>query len=516
MGAERSRKLKEIAKRTEIRAFTQHLTLFNIFSTLLFAYLYRTSGQKQLVIGAPSQNRPSKIFKETPGLFIEVFPLIAEVEENDSFLDLLNRVKIEAGNYLRHAQPGMSTLETSKSFNTVLNYITAEFDDFKGIPAKSKWIHPGHCDPAHHLRCHVYDFDSSGEIEVHLDLNETVFDEELRRWAPKHFLNLIDAFVADVQQPITKTALITGEEKAQLLSPFGSNKVSDDLVISQFEKVVLENPDETAIRFRARALTYAELNKKTNQLANYLEDEGIAKGDTISIHLERCPNYLISVLATMKLGACFVPISSDQPEERISHILKDSNCKIVLTNTLLERNLRRIAIKTINLDIESQSIENKSVDYLSSKFKGSDTAYMIYTSGSTGRPKGVLISNASLANYLNWAKNEYALPEKFTFPLFTSIGFDLTITSTFLPLISGGELVVYTEHSSGPDISIMEVIEENLVNSIKLTPSHLALLGDIDLSDSNLKLMIVGGEDFKTNLAVIHTKCNWRWVENLQ
>ena len=125
----------------------------------------------------------------------------------------------------------------------------------------------------------------------------------------------------------------------------------------------------------------------------------------------------------------------------------------------------------------------------------------MYTSGSTGRPKGVLISHGALSNYMDWAGKTYQIDGSSSFPLFTSIGFDLTLTSTLLPLLNGGRVIVYPEKRQGPDLALLQVMDDNLVNSIKLTPSHLALLQGRDSSASQIKTMIVGGEDFKTALA---------------
>ncbi|MRH99216.1 amino acid adenylation domain-containing protein [Kriegella sp. EG-1] len=500
LDSRRSQKIKEIAARQDIRSFTPNLTLFNIFSTLLFTYLYRISGQKQLAIGVPAQNRPSKGFKRTPGLFIEIFPLVSSIVDDDSFLTVLNRTKIDTNNYLRYAQPGLVTREINKSFNTILNFINAKFEDFEGIPAKSKWIHPNHCDPAHQLRCHVYDFDDSGEIMVYFDLNESVFNSEMRTNAPEHFLKIIDAFINDVNQPIASVDIATDEEKESLLVDT-KNDILDYSIISDFESQVAKNPETIAIRFKKQKFTYSEINNKANQLTNYLVKLGVRKGDKVALHLERSTNYITSVLGTLKLGATFVPISSEQPKERVQYILEDSNCKALISNTKLSSKLVSKKIDIINLDKSTEYIENQSITYKSQVSEIDAIAYIIYTSGSTGKPKGVMISNASLANYINWSKGYYTHKDSYIFPLCTSIGFDLTITSTFLPLVTGGELIIYTESSNGPDISILQVIEDNLVNSIKLTPSHLALIEGSDMSKSILKLMIVGGEDFKTSLA---------------
>ena len=121
----------------------------------------------------------------------------------------------------------------------------------------------------------------------------------------------------------------------------------------------------------------------------------------------------------------------------------------------------------------------------------------MFTSGSTGEPKGVMVSNRALSNYLQWALSYYSNKRRLTFPLYTSIGFDLTITSLYVPLISGGKIVVYPESSGDVDTGILNVIRDNRVNIIKLTPAHLSILTEVDLSNSQIKQLIVGGDDLK-------------------
>ncbi|MEL6719697.1 MAG: condensation domain-containing protein, partial [Bacteroidota bacterium] len=143
LGKERSQKLRMLALEKDLRSWTVHSTLFNLFSTALFTYLYRVSGQQQLAIGTPAHNRVTKEFKETIGVFIELFPLMTKIEEKETFLSLFKKVRTEVNEFLRHAQPGTSTAELHRGFNVVLNYIHAQFKDFNGIPTHSKWLHAG-------------------------------------------------------------------------------------------------------------------------------------------------------------------------------------------------------------------------------------------------------------------------------------------------------------------------------------------------------------------------------------
>jgi len=501
LGSKRTKELKAIALEPEIRSWTLDLTLFNIFLSLLFTYVYRVSGQSLLAIGAPSHNRTTKSFKETPGLFIELFPLVTELSKDDTFKTVLQRIKLETNNYLLNAQSGMSTSELSRSYNIVLNYVRSSFSDFAGLPTKSEWIHPGHCDPNHSLRCHVYDMDASGEISLLFDLNEAVFHENLAAEVPSHFLNILDAFLRDQNQSIEKVPLVAIKETSSTNSEDNLTLARAIDSIVHFETNVIATPNAVALEYLNEQLTYEECNTKANQLARYLKTKGIDKGSKVILYLERSIDYMLSVLALGKLNATFIPIASDQPVQRVSYILDDSGSSLVLSNEKLSSKLTNVSSRILNFDTLYSDFKNQKNTNLNLVHDENAISYIIYTSGSTGKPKGVLIARKSLSNYLNWAKNFYKTDAKSIFPLFTSIGFDLTITTTFLPLISGGAIRIYKESDHGPDISLLEVLEENNVNGIKLTPSHLALIQHREVSYSKLNTMIVGGEDFKTNLA---------------
>ena len=140
-------------------------------------------------------------------------------------------------------------------------------------------------------------------------------------------------------------------------------------------------------------------------------------------------------------------------------------------------------------------------DTAASKPSPHDLAYVIFTSGSTGKPKGVMIEHRSLVNYIHWAVGQYSPGEQLTWPLFSSIAFDLTVTSIFAPLVSGGRIVVYGEESGARGAAVLKVVEDGVADIVKLTPPHLAMIKDMNLSATRIRRFIVGGEDFKTSVA---------------
>ena len=119
---------------------------------------------------------------------------------------------------------------------------------------------------------------------------------------------------------------------------------------------------------------------------------------------------------------------------------------------------------------------------------------MLYTSGSTGKPKGVVIEHGALAHYIAWARRTYVVADPLSFPLFSPLTFDLTITSLFVPLTSGGTIVVYPETDARADLALIDVANDDQVDIIKLTPSHVRLLEQHDLTKSRARQLILGGE----------------------
>lgn len=494
LGKARTHRIKQLMLRPELRSWTEDSSLFTFFTAILAIFVYRVSGENTLRIGTPSHNRSTQDFKNTVGLLIEFFPMLANLEANDTFRTVLDRIKIESNGFLKNALPGMAKPEFQKSFQVILNYINSDFDLGSDGTTKVEWIHPGHSDPGHYMRCSVYDMEADSAIEIAFDLNEAQFEAETREEVPKHFLNLIDAFIENVDQPIGKPNLSDEPLAIEVLS----EQNSELSLHQELNSIGLDNPKDIALVFQGTEISYAELRKAVENLIPELKANGLHKGDVVALYFKRSPEYIITVLACLQMGLPFVPVASDTPEPRLLHILEDAKCALLLTN--LKEVKAAIPVLECNVTALLQ-VENHTSDKVVAEIVPDDIAYLLYTSGSTGLPKGVQISHEGLTNYLFWAKAYYGQRASLDFPLCTSIGFDLTITSTLLPLLSGSKLVIYPEETSGPDMVLLDVLEDNLVTAIKLTPSHLALLNGKTYPQSKLKTIIVGGEDFKVGLA---------------
>lgn len=270
-------------------------------------------------------------------------------------------------------------------------------------------------------------------------------------------------------------------------------------IIELFQEQVAKTPDQLAVIDGNEQLTYLELDRKSNLLAKELIDNlGIKKGDRVALILDRNHYLIISILGVLKAGAAFVPIDAGYPKERVEQIILSASPAVVISEMYYSMEIGNLSIPTYIVDVQLVSEE---VVEISPIFSASDLAYVLYTSGSTGRPKGVMISHGSLSNYINWAALTYAKGSKSNFALFTSIAFDLTITSLFCPIVTGSSIVVFGDEKT--EHLIDHVFTDEKVNVVKLTPSHLYLVLEVpeDKLNHNITTLVVGGERLESELA---------------
>ena len=500
LGGELSNRLKELAQRDEIKGWTKDSTLFTIFSTLYFIYLYRISGQRKLAVGTTVHNRTNKTFRKTAGFFIEVFPFVNALYEDDTFLSVSKRIKAEANGFLKNVKPGVFDLGMTRNTNVILNYIMTRFSDFNGFPMKSRWVHTGHMNSTNQMELHIVDKDNQGEFELVFDINASILDEDDRINMPNHFVMLLRAFVEDMHQSIHKPNLLSDSEFDSTL--LAGNKTVGELlsIIKDFEIQVSKSPENKALQHKDFSLTYQTLNEESNRLAHYLAEQNIKGGSRVIVLLKRSPEYVISLLAILKTGATFVPVPINYPEERIQYIIDDCHASLLISSSAILNSMNFPGTRTTAIDNLRPVLRGFSTSNLPLDSSLDTIAFLIYTSGSTGKPKGVKITNRALANYIHWTNEAYIQVPFPAIPLFTSVGFDITANSVFLPLICGGSIHVYEETDLQNDLSILDVIKDNKVDFVKLTPAHLSFLKGQEYIDTKIKVIVVTGDEFKTEL----------------
>ncbi len=270
-----------------------------------------------------------------------------------------------------------------------------------------------------------------------------------------------------------------------------------------FERQVAQSPQAIALIWKTtnsqspETMTYLELNRQADLIANLLRTQGVGPGIKIGILANRTARTIAGILGIWKAGAAYLPLDPQNPDSRLAWMLEDAEVPICLAQGPESSRLASFFAGGV-IDLETMDSQTNHSG-LSSSGVGSDLAYVIYTSGSTGRPKGVQIEHHSLVNYAVWAIDTYRLNPETRFPLFTSLAFDLSATALFLPLLCGGSLELFPDALN--HVMLRQILEDEKINALKLTPTHLDLIRRFNLKPVGIRVIVVGGEQLKGTVA---------------
>lgn len=273
---------------------------------------------------------------------------------------------------------------------------------------------------------------------------------------------------------------------------YSTNKVVHGLFEEQAEKT----PDNVAVVYNGKALTYKELNEKANQLAHYLRRLGVGADTLVAVACERSLELIISILAVLKAGGAYVPLDLTHPIKQLQFILNDTHATIILTDKSSIDNLPGVFAQVVAIDEEWDTINKYSSNNFSLNLSPDHLAYVIYTSGTTGNPKGVMITHSAVVNYIYNIGNY--ISSKDTVDFSTNIGFDLTVTTTLSSLCLGSKIVIYNNDLK--DIcEYKNHLIKNEITFIKLVPSYFDLLIEF-LPQTKVKNVFLGGEKLDKNI----------------
>ncbi len=329
--------------------------------------------------------------------------------------------------------------------------------------------------------------------------NTEVLDEESVVQMQQGFTTFLQGIVSDPQQRISDLPLLTQKEQQQMLVEWNATQAaypSDKCVHQLFEAQVERSPDALAVVYEDEQVTYRELNRRANQLAHYLQKLGIGPEVLVGICVERSIDMVVGLLGVLKAGGAYVPLDPTYPAERLAFILQDAQAPMLLTQRRLASALPAQAVRPVYLDSDWDIIAQESEANPANSVQPANLAYVIYTSGSTGKPKGVMIPHLGFVNYLSWCTQAYRVAEGQGTLVHSPLGFDLTITSLFSPLLVGQKAILLPEDQG------IEMLQTALRNGrdftlLKITPAHVKLLSQ-ELSAQEVagraRALIIGGE----------------------
>ncbi|MED2061417.1 amino acid adenylation domain-containing protein, partial [Bacillus thuringiensis] len=319
--------------------------------------------------------------------------------------------------------------------------------------------------------------EKNGELLISWNYVEELFDIDVIEAMFSQFVDLLEQLVK--QSDIT--SLQMKESDQTLIEQYNetTEKIPSTTLYQLFTDQVKRTPNEVAVVFEQKWLTYSELHKRSNQIAHFLKEQGIGLGDKVGLLAKRRVDTIVNMLGILKAGAAYVPIDPDHPLDRQTYILKNSSCKLLLEPSLYEEN-----------DLSFYTTED-----MPAIAGPEDIAYIIYTSGSTGKPKGVIITHQAVTNTIQDINQKYEVNEDDRIISISSMCFDLSVYDIFGALSTGAMLVMIRDPRDMQEL--IRTVERRGITIWNTVPAIMDLALDqvgSHFEHSSLRLVLHSGD----------------------
>lgn len=492
-----------------------------LFMTLLAAFyvlLYRYTGQEDLLVGTPIAGRNRRDVEGLIGFFINTLVMRARLSGQMSFRQLLQHVReICLQAYTHQDVPFEKLVEElhpernlshSPLFQTVFHLQNVLNEELHLAGVAVSTVETDIKKAKFDLSLAISE--TSNGLKGILNYNTDLFDAGTIRRMATHFQKLLESAVRNPGEQIACMPILAAAEEKQLLvtwNDFKRDYGRERLVHEVLQDQARRRPDAVAVRFEHKTLTYAELNRRANQLAHHLRKLGVGSEDMVGICVERSLEMMVGLFGILKSGAAYLPLDPAYPKGRLAFMLDDAGVKVLVTQQALAQNFPERGEQRIYLDAQAGSLGEENQEDPESFVRPENLAYVIYTSGSTGKPKGIMIEHRNLANYIGWA-NELMFHDALeTVPAVQALTFDGSLKQIFAPLLRGLEVWVLSQTEVTDPVSLIHALSVHRDIRFSAVPSlWKAILdalesGQAALAPGVITHAFIGGEELPKSLA---------------
>ncbi|MFO0876009.1 MAG: amino acid adenylation domain-containing protein [Gemmataceae bacterium] len=505
-------------------------TLFPVMLSAFELLLHRYTGQSELMVGVTMADRPRQEWERLVGYYLNQIVVRARLAPEMSFLDVVALVRdriyhgMEHGDYpfgevVKRLHPHRDP-SRSPVFQTMFIWdrpramsFPDHIDLTKPVASRPETLvlepvlmeqRGAPCD----LTLIVFEADVPGtntsKITARLCYNTDLFHRSTIERMAQHLDAVLAAVVEAPEAPLAELALLSAAERQTIVQEWSKAPALDvpsTNIVALVEGHAARTPDAVAVEQEGRRLTYRELNEQANRLARYLEKQGVQPGDIVALHLPRCPEILVGVLAAWKLRAAWLYLDPAHPAQRLTGMVEDCQPALVLTaseapgNGVPAAKLEEVAVALAAFDGANLGRTPEETDW----------AYVIYTSGSTGRPKGTVLTHRGLMPLWSAQREFFGLTAADRVLLFASFSFDASVYEMLMGLGNGAALILPTPSTVLPGPGLASLLVEKRVSITTMPPSIVQALPAGDYPD--LRLMTVAGEACPAELVT-------RWAVN--
>nr|WP_068893283.1 amino acid adenylation domain-containing protein [Pedobacter panaciterrae] len=472
------------------------ITLLSVFEILL----HHRTGQQDIVIGLPSSGQAATGNFGLVGHCVNLLPLDSKVDPKSSFLDYLKRRKGEVYDAYDFQRLTFSELLKKlpvKRDKAHIPLVPIVFNIDMGMDEKVSFEGLTHRLFSNARVAQTFEISlnvtgSKNAMTFEWAYNTNLFRSETIDSMMSEFESLLKT-ITDNPEVIIKDSLIN---KNPFPARLDQDPIDHKTILDLFSQTVLNNPGSTAVVYEGKKLTYAQLNEKSNQLANYLISKGVKTETLVPICIKPSLETIIGIIGIIKAGAAYIPIDPEFPEQRINYMIAESTASVLVCDTETVKRIKEAGNREIiYLDDSKSQIWQTTATTTPISISAKNLIYVIYTSGSTGNPKGVMIEHGSIIDYFDGLNSKLStLADCKSFALGSTIATDLGNTILFNALISGGELHLFAKDRFNNPEYIHQYFNNYNIDCLKIVPSHWRFLrhqGNFLLPS---KLLMFGGE----------------------
>jgi|GEM_PF-1457540 len=463
------------------RSLSADMSLLAVAAMSTALLVHRLDGRTTVDLDVPVHHRSARRFRRLVGPMMELSSLSVEIRPDDTHLVMFKRVVRSIMELLNAAERGARVSQRS---GLVVNVITARSEDFAGIPARRRWVRAPHADHGLLVGSQLYQLtppDGTGppRLAWEVEVNAAVGDAASVDRLPHHLAAIVAGIIDRPDALASATPIVMGDELAELQSlnpapPSRPLRPIHEVIAAQLR----DRPEWVVAEHDGEQITAAAFDRRADEVAAWLQQQGVMSGHRVAIRLPRSIDVLIAIQAVLRSGASFVFLDPDDPPARHDAIVADAGISVVIDGLPGPEMSGRYPSQAAQVGLD-------------------DEAYVLFTSGSTGAPKGVPISHRGLADYLDFAVTSYGLDSP-TVALHSSLVFDLTITSLFIGFLTAGRTVIF---DLGPVEALAAIAADDRIDTLKATPSQLEIYCRLATPGRPLATVIVGGEAFRRPVA---------------
>ncbi len=483
-------KIKEFSIKKDISVFT----LF--FSSLSFYFSKTRDNAENFYLSTPIVNRALEDEKNTAGLFMNLVPVLAELNYELNTEQNMRVLQDNLNAAMRHQKFNYKDIAailneeyhfSGKLYDVILSFQNAQIISEKSF--ETKWHHNG--TQFESLQIHIEDRDNTGGFRIHYDYQTEKFTEKDINNLHNQLCNILSSTIKNPDEKLMDLNILSESELHKILYEFNDTAVSyptDKCVHTLFEEQAIKTPDKNAVIACDRTLTYEELNSQANRIAHSLIKNGVNKGDIVAFMLPRESCLLPVLLGILKAGGCYMPVDPDYPQHRIDYMLEDSNSKLCITQNNISEFLNHCDNSNPNIKVSPES------NYC-----------VIYTSGSTGNPKGCFLKHKGIVNFcinsnvLQYFKKIGIEPVGISV---NNVTFDYFIAETIVLLANGHKTVLCSKKDSVSPKAFWNLCKKHGVNLIQTTPTRYNILLEKEFipNGTDIKLAVTSGEPLSGKL----------------